>query len=82
MEWYASITIWASGYQSTLGLAMDGSPETSLKENHIYIDHIAIDGNIMFGTARRAAVINSDLWYWCIDILDTTDASQIFDTTS
>ena len=31
MEWYASITLWSNGYQSTLGIAMEGSPETTNK---------------------------------------------------
>ena len=31
MEWYASITYWSNGYQSTLGIAMEGTPETTSK---------------------------------------------------
>ena len=58
-------------------MTMDFSPETLDKDNHIYIDHMAIDESqmILFGTARRAAFINREIWYWCISISHENDAT-------
>ena len=49
---------------------MDGSPETTDKDQHIYIDHMALDDTVLFGTARRAASAptRSDIWIWVISI--------------
>ena len=73
MEWYASITVFQPSYELTLGLLMDGTPETSDKDQHIYIDHMALDSDLMFGTARRAVSVpsRSDIWIWSIGITHT-----------
>ena len=55
MEWYGSITrVDSSNGQlsKVWGLELDEAPETSDKSKHKYIDHIAINGQRLFGTTR------------------------------
>ena len=43
---------------------------------------MAKDDDVLFGTARRAAYYNLDVWFWRIDLRDTADVTQIFDTST
>ena len=57
---------------------MADSPQTSSTEDHLYIEHMAMDGDILFGTARMAKKPNTVNYIWKIEFL-TSEASASLD---
>ena len=52
MQFYAAIAkMDYSNQETVIGLSIANQPETSVKTNHLYIDHMALDQDTMFGTA-------------------------------
>ena len=57
---------------------MADNPQTGNALDHLYIEHMAIEGDILFGTARMARPSNVVNYIWKIEFL-TSDANSDFD---
>ena len=53
MKWYAAIARFSPDEDHEIyGLSIKNQPETSWANSHIYIDHMMMEGDTLFGTAR------------------------------
>ena len=73
MLWYAAIAkiTYQSTTETIFTLSIADEPQTSNKQEHTYIDHMALDGVTMFGTARAAHIANLKNYIWKLDFVDT-----------
>ena len=73
MLWYAAIAkiTYASTTETIFTMSIADEPEASYKQQHTYIDHMALDGVTMFGTAEAAHIANQKNYVWKLDFVDS-----------
>ena len=73
MLWYAAIAkiTYQSTTETIFTLSIADEPQTSDRQEHTYIDHMALDGVTMFGTARTAHITNKKNYVWKLDFVDS-----------
>ena len=73
MLWYAAIAkiTYQSTTETIFTLSIADEPQTSDRQEHTYIDHMALDGVTMFGTARTAHITNKKNYVWKLDFVNS-----------